>query len=83
MVCNTLPVPEGMNHLYQHLLEHRHIVDVTGFTESILHIRSSEVLRKVREDEEGWEDMVPDKVARYIQDKGLFNFPMQKMEFDY
>jgi hypothetical protein len=83
MVCKTLPIPEGMDNLYQHLLDHRHIIDVTGFTESILHIRSTEVLRKVREDEEGWESMVPDKVARYIQDKGLFNFPMQKMEFDY
>lgn len=83
MCSKTLPIPDGMSNLYQHLLDHRHIVDVTGFSENILHIRSSEVLRKLREDEEGWEAMVSDKVARYVQEKGLFGFPMQKMEFDY
>ncbi len=83
MNAKTLPVPDGLRSLYQHLLVHGHVVDVEGFSADILHIRSSEVLRKVREDEEGWENMVPDKVARYIRTYGLFGFPMEKMEFDY
>ena len=83
MKSNNLPIPEGLNYLYRHLLEHRHIVDVTGFNESLLHIRSTDVLRKIREDESGWETMVPEKVERYVREKGLFGYPMQKMEFTY
>ncbi len=78
-----LPIAEGVKYLYQHLLDHRHIVDVEGFNEAVLHIRSYDVLRKLREDEEGWVEMVPDKVARLIRNKGLFGFPIQKMEFEY
>jgi hypothetical protein len=83
LTAENLPVPEGLRSLYQHLLDHKQIVGVEGFSPEILHIRSSEVLRKVREDEEGWEKMVPEKVARYIREHGLFGFPMEKMEFDY
>jgi hypothetical protein len=79
----SLPIAEGLKYLYRHLLEHGHIVDVCGFNESLLSIRSAEVLRKIREDETGWEQLVHEKVERFIRDKGLFNFPMQKMEFEY
>lgn len=83
LTAKTLPVPEGLKSLHQHLLDHKHIVDIEEFSSENLHIRSSEVLRKLKEDEEGWEQMVPDKVARYIRENGLFGFPMEKMEFEY
>lgn len=83
MTSENLPIPEGLSYLYRHLLEHRHIVDVKGFSESLLHIRSSDVLRQIKEDEPGWEKLVPDKVERYVREKGLFGYPMQKMEFEY
>ncbi|WCL80705.1 TonB-dependent receptor [Saprospira sp. CCB-QB6] len=80
---HNLPIPEGMRNLYQHLLDQRQIRDVEGYNEEILHIRSTEALRKIQAAEEGWEKMLSDRVARYIQERGAFGFPLESMEFDY
>ena len=37
----------------------------------------------IENDEEGWERMVPSKVAALIKEKCLFGFPYQRMEFEY
>jgi len=83
MMAENLPVPEGMRFLYQHILRHKHILDVEGFDENILYIESQEALRMLRADEEGWTKMVSPKVAEYIQEKGLFNFPFKSIDFEY
>ncbi|EJF52273.1 hypothetical protein SapgrDRAFT_0529 [Saprospira grandis DSM 2844] len=80
---HNLPIPEGMRNLYQHLLDQRQIRDVEGYNEDVLHIRSREALRKIQAAEEGWEAMLSDRVARYIQERGAFGFPLESMEFDY
>jgi hypothetical protein len=37
----------------------------------------------INNDEEGWERYVSSKVARLIKEECLFNYPTQKMEFEY
>ncbi|MCP4438792.1 MAG: TonB-dependent receptor [Aureispira sp.] len=83
MTCSNLPVPDGIQYLYKHIVENRHVVDIEGFNEDLLHIYSMEVLRMLKEDEEGWEKLVSPKVAKYIREKCLFGFPFQTMEFEY
>lgn len=83
MKAATLPVPEGIKFLYQHLLDSRHIVDIEGVKKEHLHIFSKEVLRMLKADEENWEQMVPPKVAKLIKDECLFGFPYKQMEFEY
>ena len=83
MTAANLPVPEGVRFLYQHLLEGHQIVDVTGFKPDVLHIYSKRVLEMIANSEEGWEQMVPAKVANLIKEKCLFGFPMQSVEFEY
>ena len=51
--------------------------------EKVLHIYSTEVYRKLKNDEEGWSDMVTPKVADYIRKNCLFGFPFQSLEFEY
>ena len=83
ITAKNLPIPEGIKFLYKHLMESRHIVDIEGYDRDILHIFSKEVLRMLQEDEQGWEKMLPSRVANLIKDKCLFNYPCQRMEFEY
>jgi hypothetical protein len=83
MTAQNLPVPPGITHLYQHLLASKQIVDIEGFDPKILHIYSPEVLRMIRQDEQGWEQLVPPRVAKFVREKSLFGLPCQKLEFDY
>ena len=79
----NLPVPDEIRYLYKHILENNQIVDIEQVNEETLHIYSQEVLRKVIADEEGWEDLVPSRVAAFIRKQGLFGFPCERVEFEY
>ena len=83
MTSQNMPVPEGVKFLFKHLLDNRQIVDITGFNAKHLHIFSKDVLEMLKQDEAGWENLVPTKVAKLIKSKLLFGFPVQKMEFEY
>ena len=83
MNCHNVPIPEGIRFLYKHLLENHQLEDIQGFNEEKLHIFSKDVLRLLRSDEPGWDKMVPPKVANLIKEKCLFNFPCQRLEFEY
>ncbi|MEM9823521.1 MAG: TonB-dependent receptor [Bacteroidota bacterium] len=83
MKTDNLPVPEGIKFLYRHLLDSEQIVDVKTYNPDILHIYSKEVLKMLQTDEEGWEKMVPQKIAGLIKEKCLFGFPYQQIEFKY
>ncbi len=81
--CQNLPVPEGIKFVYQHLLGSSQIHDIQGFKEEVLHIFSKQVLQMIKDDEKGWEQLVPSKVANLIKEKCLFGFPYEQMEFEY
>lgn len=83
MNAKNLPIPEGIKFLYKHLLDSKHILDIEGFQRENLHIFSREVLRMIKNDEDGWEQMVPPRVAKMIKDKCLFDFPYKQKEFEY
>ncbi len=83
MTSKNLPIPQGIQFLFKHILDNRQIVDIEQVDEDVLHIYSAEVLRMIQDDEEGWERLVPTKVANYVQQKSLFGFPLQRLEFDY
>ncbi len=67
-----LPVPDGMQYLYLHLLQNKHIVDIKDFSPEILQVYSKEVLRSLRNNEPGWEEMVPPGIADLIKKENLF-----------
>ena len=83
MNCHNLPIPEGIKFLYQHLQNAKHIEDIRSFNSDLLHIYSKEVLKLLRSDDHGWEDMVPRTVVSLVREKCLFNFPCQRLEFEY
>jgi hypothetical protein len=83
MTADNIPVPDGVKFLYRHLLESKHIEDITGFHPEYLHIYSKLVLKMIKHDEEGWETMVPEKVVKQVREKCLFGFPAQSLTFEY
>ncbi len=72
MTIQNLPLPEGAKYLYQHLLDHRQIVDIELFNPAVMNIFASDVLADIRSGKTGWEDMVPLKVAEIVKKEGLF-----------
>ncbi len=60
--------------LYEYFVHNNRIMDIADFDEDILHIFSREVLRKIRNGEPGWEDMIPKYVDNIIKEKRLFGY---------
>lgn len=83
MNCQNLPIPEGIKFLYRHLQDAKHIEDLRDFNPDLLHIYSKEVLKLLRSDDDGWDRMVPKAIAQIIREQCLFNFPCQRLEFEY
>lgn len=72
--AKNVAVPQPMHFLYDHLLENQNIVDIQTFNPDILHIYHKDVLRMIREREPGWEEKVPEEVAKIVKAKGLFGY---------
>lgn len=71
----NLQVPADFDNLYKHLKHMNQIEDITHPNRQLLHIYSSKVLQMVVNNEPGWEKMVPDSVAKAINEKCLFGHP--------
>ena len=83
MTAQNVPIPEGVKFLYRHLLDSGQIVDITDYRAEHLHIYSRDVLEQIKNGEDGWEQLVPDKVARLVKSANLFEYPSEKLEFTY
>jgi hypothetical protein len=62
----------GIHSLYTYLLERGRIKRLDNFDESVLHIFSRDVLRRIKEEDPSWETMVPPEVAARIKQRGFF-----------
>lgn len=74
ITADNLQVAPGLRHLYAHLLENRFMESLRNVNEECLPIFSRDVLAKIRGKDPSWEEMVPDKVARIIKERKLFNY---------
>jgi hypothetical protein len=71
---DTMQVPEGLRHLYAHLVGRRSIVQLTDFNRKFLSIYSPDVLGKIGSGSNEWESMVPAEVAQAIKSRHLFGY---------
>lgn len=72
LTSRTIRIPEPIHFLYEHLLENRNIADIAEFNPGILDIYHKAVLKMIQNGETGWEEKVPEAVARLIKEKRLF-----------
>ncbi|MFQ5643369.1 MAG: hypothetical protein ACE5FQ_06690 [Thiogranum sp.] len=70
---HNVGIPENLRHLYLHLLENGYIRELVAVDKTQLSIFSHVVLEKIRNGDPDWESMVPEKVAKIIKDKRLFD----------
>jgi len=70
----TMPVKAAWRHLRDFLLETGHIVPIRLYDESLLSIRTTDVLARIQSGDGAWEDMVPPVVAQTIKTKKLFGY---------
>lgn len=71
---DNLKVHPRMKELYKFFKYNGKVVDIVDYNPKILQIFSREVLQKIADDEKGWEDTLPDGVAKIIKDKKLFSY---------
>jgi hypothetical protein len=74
IAAGNIEIPHGLEHLYRHLMEHGRIRQLENIDTSVLHIFSRDVLRRIKESDDTWEDMVPPQVAEIIRQNRLFGY---------
>ena len=70
----NLEIPIGQRNLFQHLVEHGRIRQLDNFDESTLHIFSRDVLKRIKENDDSWQEMVPSEVASMVRRRQLFGY---------
>ncbi len=69
---DNLKVHPRMKELYKFFKHNGRVVDIENYDEDILSYFSREILQKISNGEEGWEDAVPEKTAQMIKEQELF-----------
>ena len=71
---DTLKVHPRMKELYKFFKYNGKVVDIDHYNPEILNVFSREVLKMIENDDHGWEEMLPNGVAKLIKEQSLFNF---------
>jgi hypothetical protein len=72
---NSVVVADKNKYLLEHIKKRGQVKNLEGYDNSFLHIYSRKVLKMIKSNEEGWEDLVPDTISKTINDKCLFGHP--------
>lgn len=74
ITAESVEMPSDLQHLHHHLMERGRIRQLENIDASILHIFSRDVLRRIKEADDSWGDMVPTQVAEIIREHRLFGY---------
>ena len=78
----NLEIPGILQNLFRHLVERGRIKQLDNFDESVLHIFSRDVLKRIRNSDPSWEVMVPSEVAQMVKHRQLFGYHDQEFPED-
>jgi hypothetical protein len=70
----SVQMPGNVHSLYRHLVERGRIKQLDNFDESVLHIFSRDVLRRIKDNDASWEAMVPPEIAELIKHRHYFGY---------
>jgi hypothetical protein len=73
--CENFVVPDHLRPLFQYLVVNDKIEDIRNYNKANMSMTTDSVLEKIKRGEPGWEKLVPDNVAKIIQEKSLFGLP--------
>lgn len=74
ITLENVRMPAEMRLLFQHLVERGRIRQLDNFDRGVLHIYSRDVLRRIKDEDRAWEEMVPAEVADVIKRRRFFNY---------
>lgn len=80
MTSNNVKVHPRMKELYKFFKYNGKVVDIIDYDPEILHIFSRDVLKKIINNESGWEEVMPQGIADMIKKKKLFARKLVKEE---
>ena len=72
MTSNNVKVHPRMKELYKFFKYNGKVMDIIDYDPDIMHIFSRDVLRRITNKEDGWQEMLPEGIAEMIQNKKLF-----------
>ncbi len=72
LTLDTVQVADNLKHLFAHLKENGYLRPLNSINHDYLNIYSHEVLEQIRQNQVGWEKMVPENVANMIKQHKLF-----------
>ena len=72
MTSNNVKVHPRMKELYKFFKYNGKVMDIIDYEPEIMHIFSRDVLKKIMNDDDGWEEMLPEGIAEIIKEKKLF-----------
>ncbi|WP_273567051.1 TonB-dependent receptor [Maribacter halichondriae] len=78
MTSNNIKVHPRMKELYKFFKYNGKVMDIIDYDPEIMHIFSRDVLKKLMNNEEGWEDMLPEGLAELIKEDNLFTRKLVK-----
>jgi len=71
---DNVDIAANLRNLFGHLVERGRIRQLDNFDQSVLHIYSRDVLRRIKDEDTSWEDMVPAEVAEVIKRRCFFSY---------
>lgn len=71
---DNLRVQEEMKDLFKYFKHNGKFVDIENYDPAYLDIFSREVLRMIENEEDGWEEKLPENVTRLIKSQELFGY---------
>lgn len=72
MTSNNVKVHPRMKELYKFFKYNGKVMDIIDYDPDIMHIFSRDVLKRITNKEDGWQEMLPEGIAEMIQNKKLF-----------
>ena len=78
MTSNNVKVHPRMKELYKFFKYNGKVMDIIDYDPDVMHIFSRDVLKKIHNGEDGWEEMLPEGIAEMIKEKGLFTKKLPK-----
>jgi len=74
ITAQNLQVTDRLRNLYAYLLENHNLDCIRGSNPDYLNIFSRDVLQRIKNGDDSWEQMVPAKVADFIKQRKLLGY---------
>jgi nicotinic acid mononucleotide adenylyltransferase len=73
--CDDIKLPAQKQPLYKYLCQNNNIDKLNALNIDHLNIFSDKVLQMIRENKNGWQKYLPEKIAKTIAENKLFDYP--------